>query len=122
MKILIFGKADFDIVQLKEKLKVEPKESRFAGLEVKYRILPDFLDRNFSINFSLKLYFYTIFSINCLIYNLNLGFSPSEFSIGFAPMLSLFACIGLFIVVTAVIAVVVASVVAGICSHSIFML
>ena len=71
MKILIFGKADFDIVQLKEKLKVEPKESRFAGLEVKYRILPDFLDRNFSINFSLKLYFYTIFSINCLIYNLN---------------------------------------------------
>ena len=53
MKILIFGKADFDIVQLKEKLKVEPKESRFAGLEVKYRILPDFLDRNFSINFSL---------------------------------------------------------------------
>ena len=76
MKILIFGKADFDIVQLKEKLKVEPKESRFAGLEVKYRILLlDFLDRNFSINFSLKLYFYTIFSINCLIYNLNLGIS-----------------------------------------------
>ena len=54
MKILIFGKADFDIVQLKEKLKVEPKESRFAGLEVKYRILPDILDRNFSINISLK--------------------------------------------------------------------
>lgn len=50
MKILIFGKADFDVVQLKEKL----KESRFAELEVKYRILPlDFLDSNFSINFSL---------------------------------------------------------------------
>lgn len=46
MKILIFGKADFDVVQL--------KESRFAELEVKYRILPlDFLDSNFSINFSL---------------------------------------------------------------------
>ena len=45
MKILIFGKADFDVVQLKEKLKVELKESRFAELEVKYRILPlDFLD------------------------------------------------------------------------------
>ena len=53
MKILIFGKADFDVVQLKEKLKVELKESRFAELEVKYRILPlDFLDSNFSINFS----------------------------------------------------------------------
>lgn len=26
MKILIFGKADFDVVQLKEKLKVELKE------------------------------------------------------------------------------------------------
>ena len=54
MKILIFGKADFDVVQLKEKLKVELKESRFAELEVKYRILPlYFLDSNFSINFSL---------------------------------------------------------------------
>ena len=54
MKILIFGKADFDVVQLKEKLKVELKESRFAELEVKYRILPlDFLDSNFAINFSL---------------------------------------------------------------------
>ena len=27
MKILIFGKADFDVVQLKEKLKVELKET-----------------------------------------------------------------------------------------------
>ena len=31
MKILIFGKADFDVVQLKEKLKVELKESREAA-------------------------------------------------------------------------------------------
>lgn len=29
---------------------------------------------SFFIFFSLKLYFYTIFSINCLIYDLNLGF------------------------------------------------
>ena len=39
MKILIFGKADFDVVQLKEKLKVELKESRFAELEVKLSLI-----------------------------------------------------------------------------------
>ena len=54
MKILIFGKADFDVVQLKEHLKVELKETRFAELEENLRNLPlDFLDSNFSINFSL---------------------------------------------------------------------
>ena len=61
MKILIFGKADFDVVQLKEKLKVELKESRFAELEVKYRILPlDFLDEFFHLLLSKIIFLHDI--------------------------------------------------------------